>query len=334
MGFFKASKDKKKEVDKIRKKYDLKHVLGTGAFSEVCLGVHKETGKKYAVKCIDKKSLKGKEDTLESEIRVLNKADHPNIVKMKEQFEDKHYMYLVMDLVTGGELFDRIVQRGSYSEKDASLCVKEILEAVGYLHDIGIVHRDLKPENLLYENETEDSRLMISDFGLSRMEGTDSMATACGTPGYVAPEVLMGQQYGKEVDCWSIGVISYILLCGYPPFYDENDATLFAQIMRAEYEFDTPYWDNISKDAKDFVEKLMTLKPCDRYSCAQALTDPWIAGTEQGTSDIQKSVAERMKKTILKAKWKNAITATTAVNRLKLMGVAQKNSTDGEQSNE
>lgn len=328
MPFFNRKSDKKKDTEKISKKYELKEVLGSGAFSEVCLAVHKETGKKFAVKCIDKKSLKGKEDSLENEISVLKRADHPNIVKMCEMFEDKNYLYLVMDLVTGGELFDRIVARGSYTEKDASDCVNEILVAVGYLHDIGIVHRDLKPENLLYQDTSDDSKLMISDFGLSKMEGTDSMATACGTPGYVAPEVLMGKQYGKEVDCWSIGVIAYILLCGYPPFYDENDATLFAQIMRGEYEFDSPYWDEISAPAKEFVSKLMTVDPTKRFSCADAMAHPWIAGTDQHTKNIQGSVSEMMKKTLLKAKWKNAITATTAVNRMKNMGMISKASED------
>lgn len=322
--FGRGKSEKKKDVEKISKKYELKEVLGSGAFSEVCLAVQKETGKKFAVKCIDKKSLKGKEDSLENEISVLKRADHPNIVKMIEMFEDKNYLYLVMDLVTGGELFDRIVDRGSYTEKDASDCVREILVAVGYLHGIGIVHRDLKPENLLYQDETETSKLMISDFGLSKMEGTDSMATACGTPGYVAPEVLKGVNYGKEVDCWSIGVIAYILLCGYPPFYDENDATLFAQIMRGEYEFDSPYWDEISESAKDFVKKLMTVDPEKRFTCPDGLKHPWIAGKDQETKDIHANVSEMMRKTLLKAKWKNAITATTAVNRMKAMKVVSK----------
>lgn len=334
MKLFKKGSVNKKYTEKIQKKYELKEVLGTGAFSEVLLAVHKETGKKFAVKCIDKKSLKGKEDSIENEIIILKKADHENIVKLVEMFEDKAHLYLVMDLVTGGELFDRIVARGSYTEKDASYCCQEILIAVGYLHDIGIVHRDLKPENLLYQTAEEDAKLMISDFGLSKMEDTDTMATACGTPGYVAPEVLRGKQYGKAVDCWSIGVIAYILLCGYPPFYDENDATLFAQIMRGEYEFDSPYWDDISDSAKDFVQHLMTVDPDTRYSCQQALDHPWISGSDQKEIDIQSSVADMMKKTLLKAKWKNAINATTAVNRMKIMGLGSKSESLAEGSTE
>ena len=137
--------------------------------------------------------------------------------------------------VTGGELFDRIVEKGSYTEKDAADLIKQVLSAVHYMHESGVVHRDLKPENLLYHSPDEDSKIMISDFGLSKMEDSGIMATACGTPGYVAPEVLAQKPYGKEVDVWSIGVISYILLCGYPPFYDENDANLFAQILKGMY---------------------------------------------------------------------------------------------------
>lgn len=134
--------------------------------------------------------------------------------------------------VTGGELFDRIVEKGSYTEIDAAHLIRQVLEAVDYMHEQGVVHRDLKPENLLYYSQDEDSKIMISDFGLSKMEDSGIMATACGTPGYVAPEVLAQKPYGKAVDVWSIGVISYILLCGYPPFYDENDANLFAQILK------------------------------------------------------------------------------------------------------
>lgn len=136
--------------------------------------------------------------------------------------------------VTGGELFDRIVEKGSYTEKDAADLIRQVLEAVDYMHEQGVVHRDLKPENLLYYSQEDDSKIMISDFGLSKMEDSGIMATACGTPGYVAPEVLAQKPYGKAVDVWSIGVISYILLCGYPPFYDENDANLFAQILKGK----------------------------------------------------------------------------------------------------
>ncbi|XP_076231514.1 calcium/calmodulin-dependent protein kinase I isoform X2 [Calliopsis andreniformis] len=246
----------------------------------------------FAVKIIDKKALKGKEDSLENEIKVLRRLTHPNIVQLLETFEDKHKVYLVMELVTGGELFDRIVEKGSYTEKDASGLIRQVLEAVDYMHEQGVVHRDLKPENLLYYSPDEDSKIMISDFGLSKMEDSGIMATACGTPGYVAPEVLAQKPYGKAVDVWSIGVISYILLCGYPPFYDENDANLFAQILKGEFEFDSPYWDDISDSAKDFIHKLMCVNVEERYTCKQALAHPWISGNAASNKNIHGSVGK------------------------------------------
>ncbi|KAH9398638.1 Calcium/calmodulin-dependent protein kinase type 1 [Tyrophagus putrescentiae] len=242
----------------VEDKYELKDLLGTGAFSQVYLAQNRENIiQMVAVKCIDKKALKGKEDSLDNEINVLRKLKHPNIVRLVETFEDRNKVYLVMELVTGGELFDRIVEKGSYTEKDASYLIKQILEAVDYMHSQGVVHRDLKPENLLYYSADEESKIMISDFGLSKMEDSGIMATACGTPGYVAPEVLAQKPYGKSVDVWSVGVIAYILLCGYPPFYDENDANLFAQILKGDFEFDSPYWDEISDSAKDFIRHLI-----------------------------------------------------------------------------
>ncbi|XP_020292730.1 calcium/calmodulin-dependent protein kinase type 1 isoform X2 [Pseudomyrmex gracilis] len=275
----------------VEDKYILKDLLGTGAFSEVRLAESKEKpGQMFAVKIIDKKALKGKEDSLENEIKVLRRLTHPNIVQLLETFEDKHKVYLVMELVTGGELFDRIVEKGSYTEKDASGLIRQVLEAVGYMHDQGVVHRDLKPENLLYYSPDEDSKIMISDFGLSKMEDSGIMATACGTPGYVAPEVLAQKPYGKAVDVWSIGVISYILLCGYPPFYDESDANLFAQILKGEFEFDSPYWDDISDSAKDFIRKLMCVNVEERYTCKQALAHPWISGNAASNKNIHGAV--------------------------------------------
>ncbi|EDV29000.1 uncharacterized protein TRIADDRAFT_49758 [Trichoplax adhaerens] len=312
---------RKKNDEKVHSKYSFKDVLGTGAFSEVVLAENKQTKEKFAIKCIDKRAVKGKEKSLENEIAILQKVEHPNIVKLIELYDSKTHLYLIMELVTGGELFDRIVQKGSYTERDASVLIKQVLEAVGYLHDIGIVHRDLKPENLLYYSPADDSKIMISDFGLSHMDDGTAMATACGTPGYVAPEVLAQEPYGKEVDCWSIGVISYILLCGYPPFYDEDDTELFAQIMRAAYEFDSPYWDDISDSAKDFINGLMCKIVKRRVSCLQALRHPWISGGEALTKNIHESVSNQMKKNFAKKKWKQAYNAAVVIRRLKQLGI-------------
>ncbi|XP_059967514.1 calcium/calmodulin-dependent protein kinase type 1 isoform X4 [Mesoplodon densirostris] len=276
-----------------------------GAFSEVILAEDKRTQKLVAIKCIAKKALEGKEGSMQNEIAVLHKIKHPNIVALDDIYESGGHLYLIMQLVSGGELFDRIVEKGFYTERDASRLIFQVLDAVKYLHDLGIVHRDLKPENLLYYSMDEDSKIMISDFGLSKMEDPGSvLSTACGTPGYVAPEVLAQKPYSKAVDCWSIGVIAYILLCGYPPFYDENDAKLFEQILKAEYEFDSPYWDDISDSAKDFIRHLMEKDAEKRFTCEQALQHPWIAGDTALDKNIHQSVSEQIKKNFAKSKWK------------------------------
>ncbi|XP_066997431.1 calcium/calmodulin-dependent protein kinase type 1 isoform X3 [Anabrus simplex] len=330
------SKKTKKETEKlpsVEDKYILKELLGTGAFSEVRLAESKEKpGQMFAVKIIDKKALKGKEDSLENEIKVLRRLKHPNIVQLLETFEDKHKVYLIMELVTGGELFDRIVEKGSYTEKDASDLIRQVLEAVDYMHEQGVVHRDLKPENLLYYSPDEDSKIMISDFGLSKMEDSGIMATACGTPGYVAPEVLAQKPYGKAVDVWSIGVISYILLCGYPPFYDENDANLFAQILKGEFEFDSPYWDDISESAKDFIRQLMCVDVEKRYTCRQALAHPWICGNAASNKNIHGTVSEQLKKNFAKSRWKQLMNAIAMVHKMQRLALNNSSSVEVEEA--
>ncbi|KHJ41868.1 kinase domain protein [Trichuris suis] len=229
--------------------------------------------------------------------------------------------------VTGGELFDRIVAKGSYSEQDASSLIRQVLDGVNYLHENGIVHRDIKaaePENLLYQTPDPDSRIIITDFGLSKSVESEVMETACGTPGYVAPEVLAQKPYGREVDVWSIGVIAYILLCGYPPFYDENDVNLFAQIMRGEYEFDSPYWDDISDSAKDFISHLMCVDPEKRYTCKRALEHPWIHDGTALTKDIYPAISEKLKKLTVRQQWKKAYYATTAVRMLQRLYISNR----------
>ncbi|KAI9348318.1 kinase-like domain-containing protein [Zopfochytrium polystomum] len=268
----------KATIEELMDRYEIGEILGTGAFSEVKVGRKKETGETFALKIIDRAKCRGKESMIETEVGILAKVRHDNIVQLYEMYEIDTKIYLVMQIVTGGELFDDIVKRGKYTEADASRIVHKILDAVDYLHEMGIAHRDLKPENLLLSDRSSNPRIMLSDFGLSKIFNEDEvMRTACGTPGYVAPEVLRKKGYGKEVDLWSIGVISYILLCGYPPFYDQNNAVLFRQIMAGRYEFDRPWWDNVSEEAKDFIRHLLVLDPRQRYTAKQALGHPFIA---------------------------------------------------------
>uniref|UniRef100_A0A8C2C0M8 Calcium/calmodulin-dependent protein kinase IGb n=1 Tax=Cyprinus carpio TaxID=7962 RepID=A0A8C2C0M8_CYPCA len=274
MGRKEGDYDWKKSTDNIQDVFEFMEVLGSGAFSEVFTVKERKTGKLFAMKCVKKKNKR--DVNLENEIAVLRKIQHDNVVCLEDFYESRTHYYLLMQLVSGGELFDRILDRGMYSEADASLVIRQVLEAVSYLHKNGIVHRDLKPENLLYYSPDENAKIMISDFGLSKMEDNGIMSTACGTPGYVAPEVLAQKPYSKAVDCWSIGVITYILLCGYPPFYEETETRLFSKIMKAQYEFDSPFWDDISESAKDFIRNMMQKNPKMRYDTEQALRHPCL----------------------------------------------------------
>ncbi|XP_032865524.1 calcium/calmodulin-dependent protein kinase type 1G [Tyto alba] len=306
----------KKQTSNIRKTFIFMEALGSGAFSEVFLVKQRSTGKLFALKCI-KKSPLTRDSSLENEIAVLKKIKHENIVTLEDIYESTTHFYLVMQLVSGGELFDRILERGVYTEKDASVVIHQVLTAVKYLHENGIVHRDLKPENLLYLTPEENSKIMITDFGLSKMEQNGIMSTACGTPGYVAPEVLAQKPYSKAVDCWSIGVITYILLCGYPPFYEETESKLFEKIKEGYYEFESPFWDDISESAKDFIRHLLEKNPNTRFTCEEALRHPWINGNTALHRDIYPSVSAQIQKNFAKSKWRQAFNAAAVVHHMK-----------------
>ncbi|XP_040059110.2 calcium/calmodulin-dependent protein kinase type 1D isoform X1 [Gasterosteus aculeatus] len=305
----------KKSTNNIRDVFDFKGKMGAGSFSEVFMVREKTTGNMYALKCLKKKHLA--HSKLENEINVLRRIQHENVVGLEDFYESRTHYYLVMQLVSGGELFDRIIERGVYTEKDASTVIQQVLQAVSYLHQNSIVHRDLKPENLLYYSTDKNSKIMVSDFGLSKTLEHGVMSTACGTPGYVAPEVLAQKPYSKAVDCWSIGVITYILLCGYPPFFEDNETRLFSKIMRAEYAFHSPFWDDISESAKDFIRNMMEKNPKKRFLTEQALRHPWIAENTAKDVDIYQSVSEQIERNFSKSKWKQAFNAASAIHHMK-----------------
>jgi len=240
-------------------------------------------------------------------------------VQLYEMFETSKKIYMVMELLTGGELFDRIVAKGSYSEREASDLIKDITSAIQYLHSIGIVHRDLKPENLIYLNQRADSPIKITDFGLAKFRSgskLEAMTTACGTPGYVAPEVLKNEPYGKAVDMWSLGVILYILLCGFPPFYHESTAALYKQIKKGEYDFPDPYWTDISDSARDLVKSLLTVDPKKRFTAKQVLAHPWIAGASTVSAKaFGAGHAERFALLQARRKLRRAVQSIIAVNK-------------------
>ncbi|CAN0238841.1 unnamed protein product [Pylaiella littoralis] len=287
MGKFKSVFTK----DSCQKYYNLTRVLGKGSFATVKLAVRKEDGTKWAVKVVEKVALSQEdEEALQNEVQILEAMDHPNIVRLHQVFDSQNCLYMVMELCTGGELFDRIVMKDHYTENEARDCIIQMTKAILYCHQNGIVHRDLKPENLLYSDFDEESAVLkLADFGLAKLCSESAMLnTACGTPGYVAPEILESRPYGKEVDMWSVGVIAYILLCGFPPFYDENSAAMFRAIKAGEYDFPTPFWDDVEPGAKDMIRCLLVLDPEERYSAEQLLQHPWVTQghTKAGEHDL------------------------------------------------
>lgn len=267
----------------VRLKYHINpKELGHGHYGVVRKCMNRETGEWFAIKSI-KKSKVSKFEVLKREVEILKEVKHPNIIKLIEIHEDTKYLHLITELCTGGELFDRIISKtqseeGHFSERDAANLTRDILDAINYCHtQKQIVHRDLKPENFLYLNTDEDSPIKIIDFGLSRYDDQvmGIMKTKVGTPYYVAPEVL-NRQYTKSCDIWSIGVITYILLCGYPPFYGDSDTQIFQSVRTGIYDFPSPDWDTISQDAKDFIDALLQLDPKKRPTTEQALSSKWI----------------------------------------------------------
>uniref|UniRef100_A0A8C2J065 calcium/calmodulin-dependent protein kinase n=1 Tax=Cyprinus carpio TaxID=7962 RepID=A0A8C2J065_CYPCA len=259
--------------------YQLFEELGKGAFSVVRRCVKISSGQEYAAKIINTKKLSARDhQKLEREARICRLLKHPNIVRLHDSISEEGFHYLVFDLVTGGELFEDIVAREYYSEADASHCIQQILESVHHCHVNGIVHRDLKPENLLLASKMKGAAVKLADFGLAIEVQGDQQAWFgfAGTPGYLSPEVLRKDPYGKPVDMWACGVILYILLVGYPPFWDEDQHRLYQQIKAGAYDFPSPEWDTVTPEAKDLINKMLTINPSKRITAAEALKHPWI----------------------------------------------------------
>jgi len=263
----------------VEAKYEIGKELGRGGFSIVKEGTDRVTGEKVAIKFIEKKFVDQEElKLLGREIDIMKKVQHKNVLKLVEIYETDNHLSLVMELVNGGELFYKIVDKGNYSEGEARDIIRQLVEGVDYLHGKGIAHRDLKPENLLCSENEEGVVIKIADFGLSKAFSNGSvLETSCGTPDYAAPEVLrMDGAYDKSVDLWSMGVITYVVLCGFPPFYGKTQAHLFEKILNADYDFPDPEWTNISDEAKDFVRHLLVLDIDKRYTTKQCLEHPWL----------------------------------------------------------
>ncbi|XP_050573659.1 calcium/calmodulin-dependent protein kinase type II alpha chain isoform X15 [Bombus affinis] len=299
--------------------YDLKEELGKGAFSVVRRCVQKSTGYEFAAKIINTKKLTARDfQKLEREARICRKLQHPNIVRLHDSIQEENHHYLVFDLVTGGELFEDIVAREFYSEADASHCIQQILESVHHCHHNGVVHRDLKPENLLLASKAKGAAVKLADFGLAIEVQGEAQAWFgfAGTPGYLSPEVLKKEPYGKPVDIWACGVILYILLVGYPPFWDEDQHRLYAQIKAGSYDYPSPEWDTVTPEAKNLINQMLTVNPSKRITASEALKHPWICQRERVASVVHRQeTVDCLKKFNARRKLKGAILTTMLATR-------------------
>ncbi|XP_051517181.1 calcium/calmodulin-dependent protein kinase type II delta chain-like isoform X12 [Myxocyprinus asiaticus] len=299
--------------------YQLYEELGKGAFSVVRRCVKLSTGQEYAAKIINTKKLSARDhQKLEREARICRLLKHPNIVRLHDSISEEGFHYLLFDLVTGGELFEDIVAREYYSEADASHCIHQILDSVHHIHQHDIVHRDLKPENLLLASKCKNAAVKLADFGLAiEVQGEQQAWFGfAGTPGYLSPEVLRKEAYGKPVDIWACGVILYILLVGYPPFWDEDQHKLYQQIKAGAYDFPSPEWDTVTPEAKNLINQMLTINPAKRITAQEALKHPWVCQRSTVASMMHRQeTVECLKKFNARRKLKGAILTTMLVSR-------------------
>jgi len=305
-------------------KYTLGRKIGEGTFSAIIEANKRGTSESYPVKILTKARLtKEDEVALKNEISVLNELKHEHITRLYEVFEEKRFWYIVTEKMTGGELFDRIVSKSVYNEKEARDVCKILFEAIGFCHSKSVAHRDLKPESLLLKSDKNDSDVKIAGFGFAKKVLTPNLLTTqCGTPGYVAPEILEGIAYGTKCDMWSLGVIIYIILGGYPPFNEQNQFELFREIRKGQYEFHKEYWGSVSADAKDLISSLLTVQPSKRITADQALQHRWMLQDARvlSTQDLGNNLSE-LRKYNAKKKFKSAINAVIITNKLTSLGV-------------
>lgn len=304
-------------------KYDLGQVVKSEEFCEIFRAKDRTTLKMYTCKKFHKKDGRKVRKAAKNEIMILKMVKHHNILQLVDAFETKKEYFIFLELATGREVFDWILDQGYYSERDTSNVMRQVLEAVAYLHSQKIVHRNLKLENLVYYNRLKHSKIVISDFQLAKLEN-GLIRDPCGTPEYLAPEMVGRQRYGRPVDLWAIGVIMYILLSGNPPFYDDGDEdedsrdkNLFIKILSGDYEFDSPYWDDISDSAKSLVASLMEVDQDQRLTAQEAISHEWISGNAASDKNIKDGVCAQIEKNFARAKWKKAVRVTTLMKRLR-----------------
>jgi len=288
------------KVDDVAAVYTLGDELGRGRFSVVQAATHKQEGSRYAVKVVENSSLDDEEnlEALETEIKILRQLSHPHIVQLKEVVHTAENTYIVMELLSGGELFNRIVDKGCYPEKEAAELFAQICISLDYLHSRDIVHRDVKPENILFVS-SESSDMKLIDFGYAGLWREDKQLTGlCGTPDYVAPEVLTwyddddnGTPYGKGSDLWSLGVLLYVILSGCSPFSADEEELLLKQVAEAKYDFFENEWKNISDGAKDVIRRLLVADPASRMTMPQLLEHDWVkASADKCREEIERKM--------------------------------------------
>lgn len=298
--------------------------LGEGAFSTVIAATDNASKASYAIKIVTKSKLSLEDEiALKDEIQVLRELRHEHIIRLYGVFDEEKFIYLVTERMMGGELFDRIVQKAFYNEKEARDVCKILLEALAYCHSKKVAHRDLKPENLLLVSVDDDHELKLADFGFAKKCPKEKcLHTQCGTPGYVAPEILSGVAYDTQADIWSLGVIVYILLGGYPPFIEKHQKKLFQRIKRGEYEFHPQYWNAVSGGAKKLITRMLTVDPSQRITAKEALGDNWIMGTDEDLAgkDLTANLGE-FKRFNAKRKFKSAVISIMMMNKMESLGL-------------
>ncbi|MCJ1481021.1 hypothetical protein MMC06_001177 [Schaereria dolodes] len=302
-----------------KSQYRFGKTLGAGTY-----GIVREAdcgGDKFAIKIILKKNVKGNEKMVYDELEMLQRMKHPHIVRFHDWFESRDKYYIVTQLATGGELFDRICEYGKFTEKDASQTIRQVLEAVDYLHYNNVVHRDLKPENLLYLTREVHSSLVLADFGIAKMldSSDEVLTTMAGSFGYAAPEVMLKRGHGKPVDMWSLGVITYTLLCGYSPFRSENLADLIEECRHGHIVFHERYWKEVSQDAKDFIHGLLQPEPSKRATSEEALSHVWLSGDTATDHNLLPEIRAYM----AKARLKRGIELVRLANRIEALKIQE-----------